>query len=44
MTEADATRVAAAALPELPAQPRRPTPVELEDLLLRAVRGTALGR
>jgi maleylacetate reductase len=42
MTEADAARVAAAAFPDLPAEPRRPTPVELEDLLLRAVRGTAL--
>ncbi|HEY3612299.1 MAG TPA: iron-containing alcohol dehydrogenase [Gaiellales bacterium] len=39
MTQDDATRVAAAALPDLPAQPRRPTPVELDDLLARAVRG-----
>jgi maleylacetate reductase len=42
MTEDDAARVAAEALPELPAHPRRPTPVELEDLLRRAVRGGPL--
>jgi maleylacetate reductase len=40
VTEEDVTRTVAKAAPELPDRPRRPTPPELEDLLLRAVRGT----
>ncbi len=40
MSEDDVVRVAAAAEPELPELPRKPTLAELEDLLLRAVRGT----
>jgi maleylacetate reductase len=39
MGEDDVARVAAAAEPELPELPRRPSRAELEDLLLRAVRG-----
>jgi maleylacetate reductase len=41
VTEEDAVRAAAKAAPDLPDRPRRPTPRELEDLLLRAVRGTS---
>jgi alcohol dehydrogenase class IV len=41
VTEEDALRVAAKAAPEVPDRPRRPTPPELEDLLLRAVLGTS---
>src|SRR4029077_12356327 len=40
MSEDDVVRVAAAAEPELPELPRKPTLAQLEDLLLRAVRGT----
>jgi maleylacetate reductase len=39
MGEDDVERVAAAADPDLPDRPRRPTLAELQDLLLRAVRG-----
>jgi maleylacetate reductase len=39
MAEDDVARVAAAAEPELPDLPRRPTRAELEDLLQRALRG-----
>jgi maleylacetate reductase len=39
LTEDDAVRAAAVAAPDVPEQPRRPTPAELEDLLRRAVRG-----
>jgi len=39
LTEDDAVRAAAIAGPDLPGEPRRPTPAELEDLLRRAVRG-----
>jgi maleylacetate reductase len=39
MSEDDAERVAAVAEPDLPDRPRRPTRAELQDLLLRAVRG-----
>ena len=42
MSEDDVVPVAAAAEPELPERPRKPTLAELEDLLLRAVRGTPL--
>jgi maleylacetate reductase len=41
LTEDDVVRAAAIAAPDLPEQPRRPTPAELEDLLRRAVRGAA---
>ena len=40
LTEDDAVRAAAVAAPDVPEQPRRPTPADLEDLLRRAVRGT----
>lgn len=39
MSEADARRAAAVAAPDVPDLPRRPNLAELEDLLLRAVRG-----
>jgi maleylacetate reductase len=39
MSEDDVARVAAAAEPELPDLPRRPSLAELDDLLRRAVRG-----
>jgi maleylacetate reductase len=39
LTEDDAVRAAAVAAPDVPDEPRRPTPAELEDLLRRAVRG-----
>jgi maleylacetate reductase len=42
MTEDDAVRAAAVAAPDVPDEPRRPTPAELEDLLRRAVRGAAV--
>jgi maleylacetate reductase len=40
LTEDDAVRAAAVAAPDLPDEPRRPSPAELEDLLRRAVRGS----
>ncbi len=39
MTEDDAVRAAEAAAPGVPDEPRRPTRAELEELLVRAVRG-----
>jgi maleylacetate reductase len=39
VSEDDAGRAAAMAAPELPAQPRAASAAELEELLLRAVRG-----